>query len=500
MALHLQGRRTHGRLLPKLAVFLLLTAAALAAAMAWHTWRLAAAQKTVDAKPGIAVNTAAAAAHLSRAVQLPTIWTPEDAHAADFEALHVHLEASFPAAHAVLQRQVLGRHALLYTWPGSDAQAAPIALLAHQDVVPVAPGTEHDWQAPPYSGAVQGGYVWGRGAWDDKGNLMAIMEAVDALARAGFHPRQTIYLAFGADEEVGGEDGAASIAALLRQRGVKLRFALDEGLLITHDLVPGVAKPVALIGMAEKGYMTIKLTARSAGGHSSMPPAHSAIGVLAQAVARVEAQPMPAKLEGLPREMFEAVAPEVAGVNRWLLSNLWLTRPLVASALEKVPSTNAMLRTTAAVTVINGGERENVLPGMATASINYRLLPGDSADTVLKHLQRVLAGLDVTIEKQPKSNEPSGVSSTSAAGYQLLSRSLRELQPGVVVAPGLLMGGTDSRHYAGIAQDIYRFSPVHAGPQDIARFHGSNERVSVANYVEMIQFYERVLRNANDLR
>ena len=210
----------------------------LLASMAWHTWRLASLQTTVQAKPGVNVDANAAAKRLSVAVQFKSIWTPKDEHAAEFNGLQRHIEQSFPAAHAAMQRQLLGQHALLYTWPGSDAQAEPIALLAHQDVVPIAPGTEADWQAPPFSGAVKDGFVWGRGAWDDKGCLMAIMEAVDALARSGFQPRQTIYLALGADEEVGGKDGAQRIAALLRQRGVKLRFALDEGLLITHGMCP----------------------------------------------------------------------------------------------------------------------------------------------------------------------------------------------------------------------------------------------------------------------
>jgi carboxypeptidase PM20D1 len=503
LAPHAPSRSTRGGVLLKLLKLLGLLglgAIGLTATMAWHVWRLSAAQTTVPHQRGITVNAQAAAQHLSAAVQLPTIWSPEDEHGAAFEALHRLLQTSFPAAHAVMQRETLGRHALLYTWPGSDPKAQPVALLAHQDVVPVAPGTEGRWQHPPYSGVVQDGFVWGRGAWDDKGNLMSMMEAIEALAQSGFKPRQTIYLAFGADEEVGGDDGARRIAELLRQRGVKLRFAIDEGLLITHGMVPGVAKPVALIGVAEKGFATLKLTAIAQPGHSSMPPPRSAIGVLGEAVARVEAQQMPAHLTGLPREMFEAVAPEVSGVGRVLLSNLWLTRPLMERELQKAPSTNAMLRSTGVATIFHAGERENVLAGVATASINFRLLPGDTEQAVIHHVKALVDDLGVKIELQPWHTPASPVSRTDSEAYRVVAQSLRELQPGVVVAPGLLVGATDSRHYAAVADNIFRFSPVHAATADLARFHGTNERISVANYVEMIQFYERLLRRVDAIQ
>lgn len=488
-----------GRIVPRLLVIVLITVLMLAAAMAWHTWRLSTRQSPVTAKPGVKVDAQAAAIRLGAAVQLPTIWMPEDQNAKAFEALHQHLAASFPKTHATLGLQRFGQHALLYTWAGRDPKAQPIALLAHQDVVPVAPGTDKDWQQPPFSGALKDGFIWGRGAWDDKGNLMAIMEAVEMLLQSGFQPKQTIYLAFGADEEVGGEHGARLIADWFKQQHIRLRFAMDEGLLITHGMVPGVRKPVALIGLAEKGYLTLSLTARAQPGHASMPPMRSAIGTVSEAVARVETHQMPPHLSGLPRDMFEAVAPEVEGPTRWLLSNLWLTAPLVASQLEKAPSTNAMLRTTTATTVFKAGERENVLPGVATALINFRLLPGDRSDAVEQHVKQVLSGMNVEVGRQPQVTEASPVSSSDTPAYRLLARTLRELQPDVVVAPGLLVGGTDSRHFAAVSDATFRFSPVHAAQADLARFHGTNERISVDNYAGMIQFYERLMRNTDEL-
>lgn len=472
--------------------------AILLGSLAWHTWQFDSRQEQVVPKAGVAVNADAAAARLGAAVQLPTISTDENHHAQAFEALHALIQRSYPLAHGALTRQVLGRHALLYTWPGSDPKAMPVALLAHQDVVPVAPGTEKDWLAPPFSGAIKDGFIWGRGAWDDKASVMAIMEAVELLVQSGFKPRQTIYLAFGADEELGGDLGAKLIAAQLRQQGVKLRFVLDEGMLITHGIVPGVSKPVALVGVAQKGYLTLKVTARGPSGHSSQPPKVHAIGVLAQAIERLEAQPMPARLEGLPRATLEAVAPDASPLMRVVLSNLWLTGPLIKHELQKAPSSNAMLRTTAVPTILQAGERENVLPGLASVVINYRLLPGDHSEDVIKHVKAVLGGMDVSVERFAKGSEPSQVSSTQSPGYRLLARTLRELQPGTLVAPGLLVGGTDSIHFADLTDTILRFRPTHATAKDLTRFHGTNERMGVSNYAEMIQFYERLLRNSSE--
>lgn len=469
----------------------------LALVLAWQTWRFPSHQVQVEPRPGVAVDVDAAAQRLSAAVQLRTVWSATDANAASFEALRQLIKTSYPGVHEKLTRQIIGKHALLYTWTGTDPQAKPIALLAHQDVVSVAPGTEGDWQVPPFSGAVQGGFIWGRGTWDDKSSVMAILEAVESLVKAGFKPRQTIYLLFNADEEVGGDEGAGQVAKLWRAQGIKLEFLLDEGMVITHGMVPGVKPPVALVGMSQKGYLTLKLTAKGQPGHSSQPPKRHAIGVLAEALQRLEAQPMPGRLQGLPREMMESVAAEANGPMRVVLSNLWLTRPLIERELAKTPAADAMLRTTAVPTILKAGELENVVPGLASATINYRLLPGNTSEDVIRHVQQVVQGLDVSVARQPKGTEAATVSSTESKAYRALARSLRELQPGTVVAPGLLIGGTDSIHFTDLAETILRFRPIHVTAKDLARLHGTDERIGVKEYGEMIQFYERLLRNLN---
>jgi carboxypeptidase PM20D1 len=475
---------------------------ALALVVGANTVMMPSRQVTATAVKPVAVDAAAVSERLAAAVRLKTVAsaTDVDANAGEFLALQAHLQASFPKAHAVLRREVIGKYGLLYTWTGSDPQAPPIALMAHQDVVPIAPGTEGDWEVAPFSGVQKDGFVWGRGAWDDKGNLMSIMEAVELRVAAGFQPRQTIYLVFGQDEEIGGERGALQIARLIKERGIRLRFVLDEGMLITEGAIKGIDRPAALIGVAEKGVLTVRLVANATPGHSSMPPVvagTSAIGMLSAALARLENDQMPLEIRGVARETFESLAPEMGGLNRVLLSNLWLFRPLVESQLKNAPSTNASFRTTTALTVVNAGQAENVLPGRATALVNFRLLPGDTSDAVVEHVVKTVANPSIRIERLPVYAEASRVAATDAPGYRAIGRTMGELHPEIVVAPGLMIGATDSRHFDLVAANVYKFSPMRARLEDLKRFHGTNERISTANYVELIQFYHQLIGNAS---
>ncbi len=483
----------------KYAAFIALSIAAVIAALACiNVLRLGPRQIAVAPILPPPVDERRAVEHLSAAVRFQTIsrdLAPE-IDRGEFLRLHTFLEEAFPHVRAILTREVVNGYSLLYSWTGADPTAKPIVLMAHQDVVPIAPGSESQWHAGPFSGAVKDGYIWGRGAWDDKGNLMSILEAVESLAEAGFKPRRTIYLAFGHDEENGGAEGASAIASLFKLRGIRPEFVLDEGLLIAEGIMPGLDPPVALIGIAEKGSATLKLTTAAPPGHSSMPGARSAIGSLATALERVEHAPYPAVVGGVAGDMLRAIAPEMHGLNRLALSNLWLLEPLVRRQLAAAPSTNALLRTTTAITIVRGGDKENVLPGTAEAWVNFRLLPGDTVRGVVEHVRRAVDDERVHIEVLPQSSEASPVASQTSDGYRLISRTVRELFTGVVVAPGLMIGGTDSRHMVGVAGNVYRFSPVRARAEDLSRFHGTDERISAENYIEMIRFYETLIRDA----
>lgn len=489
-------------MLKRLFLTLLAALALLVVAVTVNTLRQGSRQLDVPPAPPLPVDEAGAALRLSEAIRARTVSSPDDAQAnADqFRQLHEFLQARYPRAQAVLEREPVG-WSLLYTWKGSDAKLEPILLMAHQDVVPIAPGTEGDWAEPPFAGTVKDGFVWGRGASDDKGNLVAQMEAIELLAAGGFQPRRTIHLVFGADEEVGGERGAKGIAALLKSRSERLSFVIDEGLLITDGIMPGLKKPAALIGIAEKGYLSVVLTVPATPGHSSMPPpkGESAIAMMSATLKRLDDEQLPGAIRGVAREMLETVGPEMDGFGRVALSNLWLFGPVVQKQLEAT-STNAILRTTTALTMVNAGNKDNVLPGRAEATINFRLLPGDSTSAVMRHVhdaaEATMRGGRYELAALPGASEPSRVSPTQSTSYQLINKTVREVFPGTLVAPGLTIGATDSRHFEAISDHIYRFSPMRAKPEDLARFHGTNERMSVANLGELIRFYHRLVSQA----
>lgn len=445
------------------------------------------------------VDAEAVAVRLAEAVRFPTLASanPADLDATPFLALHAWIDSTYPAVKAGLRREVVAAHSLLYTWKGLDPLLPPLILLAHQDVVPVEQSTLPAWEQPPFAGVVADGWIWGRGTLDDKVSMVAILEAVERLWVTGYQPQRTVMMAFGHDEEVSGA-GAKAIAELLKQRGVSPLMVLDEGLVVTHGIVPGLDQPAALIGLAEKGYLSIELTVAGDGGHSSMPPDHTAVGILAEAVTRIEASPLPTHMEGPMAEMLEMLAPDMDFANRLVFRNMWLLGGVVEGKLTQRRSTNASIRTTTAVTMFEGGVRENVLPQSARAVVNFRIFPGETVETVFRHVERVVA--DPAVKLRPLggiSGDPPPVSSTVSEGWRQLTRAVRQSFPDALVAPGISVGATDARHYAGMSDSIYRFSPIrlHKETDDPARIHGTNERVSVENFAESVRFYGQLITN-----
>ena len=291
--------------------------------------------RQMDIKPEVLFSEAvdAAAKRLSGAVSIKTV---SERDPDNFRALVTLIETSFPKIHGQLERKIIGGAALLYTWKGSDESLLPVILMAHTDVVPIAPGTEKDWTYPPFSGNIENGYIWGRGTLDCKVSVMAILESVEWLIGKGFSPARTVYLAFGHDEEVGGPNGAFKIAEFLKQQQIKAQWVLDEGGMIYSDDMAGVEKPVALLGIAEKGYMTLKLSVETKGGHSSMPPAETAIGILSKAIYKLERDQFPARYEGVVADMYAYLAPEMSYAGKFFFSNSWLLKPIIRNQLQKV--------------------------------------------------------------------------------------------------------------------------------------------------------------------
>ncbi len=456
-------------------------------------------QPTASAAP--AVDRALAtqvAGHLAEAVRFQTI-SVSDAVSPDaaLDAMRAWMEQTYPRLHATLSREIIGEKSLVFTWKGSDASLPPLVLMAHMDVVPVEPGTEATWTHGAFSGDIAEGFVWGRGTLDDKLNVIGELEAVDALIASHFVPRRTVILSFGHDEE-GVGSGAKAIAAALEQRHIHPLMVVDEGGAVISGLFPGITRPVALVGIAEKGYVSVELTAESPGGHSSMPPDWTATGIVAAAVTKLEQHPMPPRLDGATRTLFETLAPELPFSGRAVFGNLWLFSPVALAWLARAPASNAMIRTTTAPTVFEGSVKDNVLPAKARAVVNFRILPGDSVAGVIAHVTEAIN--DQRVKVRPLNDggsEPSSASDVRGAPHALLVRTIRETVPDALVAPYVLVAATDSRRFGAVTPNIFRFSPMRMGKADLARAHGTNERVGVENLAELVTFYMRLVQNAD---
>jgi carboxypeptidase PM20D1 len=483
----------------RLALAVLGLVAAIAAVIAVRT-AIYGARAAPDMQPAAiaaapAVDLAATAQHLAEAVRFRTIshQDPVLDDAAEWDRFHAWLQATYPAAHAAMTREVVAGHTLVYTWPGSDPARPPIILLAHHDVVPVTAGTEGDWQHPPFDGVVADDAVWGRGTLDNKGSLVTLFESLEALAKSGFAPAASVIVVSGHDEEAGGA-GAAAAAQLLQARGVQAEFVLDEGLAVVADF-PLLGRPVAIIGIAEKGYGTLRITAPAKGGHSSAPPPETGVETLAQAVLAITSQPFPMRFAGPPADMLRALAPETAWPVRMAVANSGLFAPLLVRKMAATPAGAASLHTTIAPTMLRGSPKENVLPQDATAWINYRIVPGHSAAEVIEHARAATRGLEVTIEWERPPYDPPPVSSAESPAFRLIA-TLAADDGRTPVAPGLVTATTDSRSFVGVARDIYRFQPIVASMREFEMIHGTNEHVTFDNLSRLTGFYSRLIATA----
>ncbi len=463
------------------------------------------ADRGTDVAADLRFDEGAAVARFAEALRFPTVSYPAPAEpdTASFLALHGYLKSSFPRVHQHLRLERVGRPplSLLYTWEGADRARAPVVLMGHQDVVPVTPGTEGDWTHPPFSGAVSDGYVWGRGAMDDKVSVLSILQAVDLLLGAGHRPTRTIYLAFGHDEELGGLNGAGAIAELLESRDVReYALVLDEGPGITDGLVPGIDLPVAAVGIAEKGYVSLRLTARVGGGHSSAPPAMTAIGILSDAVSELEAHPFPANLDAGGLLLAETLAPHMPLAGRLAFANRWLFDPVLERLLSRAPETSAMIRTTTAATMFSAGVKDNVLPVEAEAVVNFRILPGETVTSVIERVRAVIDDRVAVSVWQESGRDPSPFSDVDGPAFRTLETTIRTAHQGpLLVAPMLLLGGTDAAHFAYRSANVFRFLPTRLQAGDLERIHGTDERLGVDDYLGSVRFFLQLVKDVDAL-
>jgi len=464
-------------------------------------------QKKVAPRDFVAIDGRSVAERLGLAVQYRTIsdLDPSKIDGNSFLGLHRLFKTLYPQVHDKLKVETVNDYSLLYIWEGKNPDLKPIMLISHLDVVPADESEDGGWTYPPFSGEIADGCVWGRGTLDIKNGVIGIIEAVEYLIKHDFEPERTVYLGFGHDEEVGGKNGAAAIAALLESRGVELASLLDEGGTVIDAFLPSVETPVGVIGISEKGYLSLRLSVSVDGGHSSMPPQETAIGILSRAISNLEGNPMPAHLE-VVEFLMSYLGSALPFTQRMLFANTWLFSGILKKQLAKSSMLNASMRTTTAPTIINAGVKDNILPGKAEAVVNFRILPGDDLRSVYEMvLERindervVVSPLEgETLEGESGWN-PSPVADTESPYFTRLERLVRQAFPGSLACPYLVLGGTDARRYAPVTGNALRFNPVQVSREDLQGMHGVDECLSIENCAKMVSFYIAYIEEISSL-
>ncbi|MGN0521388.1 MAG: M20/M25/M40 family metallo-hydrolase [Eubacterium sp.] len=436
--------------------------------------------------------------NLTKAIRIKTISHENDSETdwGEFEKFHSFLRESFPLIHKNLEIENVSKASLLFYWKGTDETLDPIAFLAHQDVVPVAKGTEEDWVHPAFEGFNDGEFIWGRGALDMKNHLICLMESVETLLEEGYQPKRGVYLCLGHNEEIvaGHDNGAQEIAALLEKKGVHLDSVIDEGGAMLSAKVKGILDAnLTGIGVAEKGYADFKVTVKAKGGHSSQPPKHTAIGKLSKKVLTLENHQFKAKIMPFVYNLFTDIGRHTSYIGRLVFCNLWLLKPLLLKVMTKIPPAASLVRTTTGVTMASGSPAANVLPEKASVTINFRIMPGESIEDVRRHIEKYMGGDDVEIEFV-KGKEPSLISPTDTRAFDTLRRLSVSIDEKNIVAPYLVMGGTDAYNYENVCSNIYRFAPFTVDTALLLTTHSTNERIPVEQLTQGITFFKRYIR------
>jgi carboxypeptidase PM20D1 len=431
----------------------------------------------------------------SKAIRFPTISLSPDSpiDSAAFSAYLDFVDESYPLIKSKLKKEIFNSFSLLYTWDGADPSLKPMILMAHMDVVPA--GDIVSWDKGPFSGENDGTYIWGRGTLDDKGSMISILEAVEKLLSEGFMPKRTVMLSFGHDEELTGENGAKTIAYTLKARGIEPEYVLDEGLDITIGMVPMMKRQVALIGTSEKGYMSVKLSVDMAGGQASIPEFETAIIILNRAINNIVNNPMDPEISEAINDFIKYIGPEMPFFARAIFANKWLFKGIILNIYTKSPSGNALVRTTGTPTIFHSGIKDNVVPTRAEATINFRILPGETSSEVLDYMSKVISDDRVKIEIiKDKFYEPAPVSPSDNQGFNYIFTALKQIYPETVVSPAMMLASSDGKFFSVVTPNIYRFVPCLVTSEDMVRIHGLNERYKIEDYIRGIGFYYQLIK------
>jgi len=405
------------------------------------------------------------------------------------------LKINFPNIHKEMERTIINDYSLVFKWKGKKQDKKPGMIMAHIDVVPIEKGTLDDWDEEPFSGAIKDGYIYGRGTMDIKIHLITVMQACETLIDEGFMPERDLYLCFGHDEEVGGQEGAAKIVEYFKKKNIKFDYVLDEGGVVSSGVISAVKKPIALIGVAEKGYCNLKINIKAVGGHASTPPKNTSLGLVSKVICALEKKKIKMYLPEATKTMIKSLALHMNFVNKLIIANLWIFKGLFIKMFGK-PGTNgeALLRTTIAPTMANASMEPNVLPQVSSFTVNCRILQEYSGNQLLSHINKKCKGLDYNIDIL-RMDEPSQVSDSKSEVFRTISGVILGIYDDVAIIPYLMVAGTDSYKFESLSENVFRFTPYYVEKDDIKRIHGTNERNSVENVVNCVRFFTTLIKN-----
>lgn len=441
--------------------------------------------------------------NLSKAIQIKTISHADSADTdwSEFSKFHAFLDEAYPLIASKLEKEIVPPANLIYRWQGKNPTLDPVALCAHQDVVPVSEGTWQDWTHPAFDGVDDGEFIWGRGALDMKNHLICVMEAVETLLEEGFEPERDVYLLFGDNEEIvaGKENGATAIMNTLKSRGIHLESLLDEGGAMLPVNIKGVInnKYLAGIGVAEKGYADIEITLSAKGGHSSQPPKHTALGKMADVIKDLENHQFKASFSDSMKSLFDSIGRNCTYPIRNITCNLPFLYPALLQICKLIPPAACMTRTTTGITMAQGSPAANVLAQRASITVNFRAMPGTTVDDIIKHIKKVVRNKNINIEVL-KSKEASRFSPTDSRAFGVISRLCKAIEPNAIIAPFLVMGGTDAYFYEPICENIYRYAPFKVDTSLLLCTHATNERIPISAMSDALTFFKNYIREISN--